>query len=335
MVTRRVAPGTAFGVADEHLSGRSLLLWHCAPSLLEVCTRERPVCDWLRPRHACALRGLGADERGDPQGRVDAVRICGGGLLRLREVSVQSYTHFAVDPRVLSDDPAKWVCLTAWGVYLPGSDVPELQHWLACSATVPAPPAPPTPPPVSVDGAGRHRICTVDPTACPDLQPDGESSWQLSGNACWLAPEHMPRPLDVGKPENQSRTRPGILNLAPRQHAAASESGEGTFDHRRGCGRAARCNVAPTVIYAARRGRRAAPRADRLARRKCAMRGSSRYAGWAPMKRGESAPIRRDSTAPMSKGTAWRSFESHWVERNADRHVFRVERASMAGLFPG
>ena len=105
------------------------------------------------------------------------------------EVSVQSFTHFAVDARILSDDPAKWVCAANWGVFLPGSEVPELQYWLSCTATARAP----------------HPLTCSDPGWCADLQPDGDSSWQLFGNACWVGPDHMPGPLEVGKPEPHGR----------------------------------------------------------------------------------------------------------------------------------
>ena len=105
------------------------------------------------------------------------------------EVSLESYTHFPVDAAVLSDDPAKWVCSAAWGVFLPDSYIPELQYWLSCSATARAPHPPPP-----VDS-----ICAVDAAACPDLQPDGDSHWQHSSNACWRSPDHMPGPLEVGK----------------------------------------------------------------------------------------------------------------------------------------
>ncbi|HYP98055.1 MAG TPA: hypothetical protein VER96_05240 [Polyangiaceae bacterium] len=130
------------------------------------------------------------------------------------EVSVQSYSHFAVDARILSDEPAKWVCSTAWGVYLPGSIVPELQHWLACAATARAPH------PVHTD---PNDLCTIDPAACPDLQPDGDSYWQFSGNGCWVAPEHAPGPLEVGKPDLQPD---GASNSEPLSGAASNDFDE-------------------------------------------------------------------------------------------------------------
>jgi len=114
------------------------------------------------------------------------------------EVSVQSYSHFAVDAAILSDDPAKWVCSAAWGVYLPGSYVPVLRDWLSCYAIARAP----HPRPVST---GSNDICTVDPAACPDLQPDGDSYWEPSGHACSSVPEHQPGPLELGKPEPHAR----------------------------------------------------------------------------------------------------------------------------------
>jgi len=125
--------------------------------------------------------------------RSHAVRFSAEDCPRCREVSLQSYSHFDVDAPTLSDNPAKWVCATAWGVFLPGSYVPELFDSMLCFATPRAPhPRPPS--------AGPNDIWTVGPAACPDLQPDGDSFWESSSIPCPRYPQHPPGALELGKP---------------------------------------------------------------------------------------------------------------------------------------
>ncbi len=110
------------------------------------------------------------------------------------EVSVQGYTHFPVDAAVLSDDPAKWVCGTAWGVFLPGSPIPLVDEALSCMANTRAPH-------VRLLPLGPLDVCGRDLHACPDRHPDGDSFWERTGHACARVPDHYPGALDVGKAE--------------------------------------------------------------------------------------------------------------------------------------
>jgi|GEM_PF-5786002 len=57
-------------------------------------------------------------------------------------------------------------------------------------------------------------LCTVDPAACPDLQPDGDSYWQRGSHAGSPAPEQVPGPLELGK--RDPRGRWGFKFVVPR-----------------------------------------------------------------------------------------------------------------------
>ena len=116
------------------------------------------------------------------------------------EVSVQAYSHFPIDAAILSDDPAKWVCSAGWGAVLPDSPVPLVGDLMTCTASARAPHARPIAS-TTHPGAGSEDICRIDPAACPDLYPDGDSFWNPRPTVCARYPEHDPGPLDTGKAE--------------------------------------------------------------------------------------------------------------------------------------
>ena len=124
-------------------------------------------------------------------------------------VAIQSFSSYRLDDETPRDDPAKWVCPSAWGVFAPGSEVPELADDLACYA--PPYKSSPAPQPVPVpDGyevaevsSGLPPICDVDPAACPyDSAERRRARWTLwRPNMCPLLPGRAPTALEVGKPE--------------------------------------------------------------------------------------------------------------------------------------
>jgi hypothetical protein len=115
------------------------------------------------------------------------------------EISIESFSHYSFDWEWPHADPAKWVCGTRWGVFAPGTELPELSSAIQCAASyLPLLPRPRTPPPA--EGAGLQDICEIDPIACPPAHTDGAAFWGQILTPCPQWPARAPNPLEIGKP---------------------------------------------------------------------------------------------------------------------------------------
>jgi hypothetical protein len=113
------------------------------------------------------------------------------------EVSVQSFSHFPLGDEFLRDAPAQWLCSAEWGLFPPGSDVPELGSEGLCYSSQ-GPSFKPVPSPTSDAGTGLGDICEIDRAACPQLNEDGTSHWAMRLEPCPVYPDRPPLPLEVG-----------------------------------------------------------------------------------------------------------------------------------------
>jgi hypothetical protein len=116
------------------------------------------------------------------------------------EVSVQSFSHFPLGDEFLPDAPAQWLCSAEWGLFPPGSDVPELGSLGLCYSSQ-GPPPKRQPSAESEVGTGLGDICMIDRAACPQLHDDGISHWARRPGSCPVYPERPPLPLEVGTPD--------------------------------------------------------------------------------------------------------------------------------------
>ncbi len=117
-----------------------------------------------------------------------------------QEISVESVSHYSFDWEWPREDPAKWVCGTPWGVFAPGTEIPELGSSDQCMASY-APRTSLPPSLVSATGAGLGDICAVDRAACPELaeHSDGQAYWGWLNVPCTSNPARSPTALELGK----------------------------------------------------------------------------------------------------------------------------------------